>query len=96
MTKKSQKPSLPPRLAKRLKQGSAAQKRCHASKTIPLTDAAAPDGLLSALEKRSREFVKASAQPTAKLQKLAAGGIAKQRLDQKTRKNKPVKRGKSR
>jgi hypothetical protein len=87
MTKPSKKTSLPPRLQKKSKQGKAVQKLNQTLKQIPVKEAIKPDGLLSALEDKARDFVK----PSAKPQKLAVGGVAKIRLKQSTSSGKPKK-----
>lgn len=81
MTKPSKKTSLPPRLQKKSKQGKAVQKLNHTSKQIPVKEAIKPDGLLSALEDKARDFVKP--------RKLACGGVAKIRLKQGTPSGQP-------
>lgn len=91
MTKLSKKPSLPPRLQKKSKQGKSVQKLNHTSKQIPVKEAIKPDGLLSALEDKARDFVKPPAKPVAKPQKLATGGVAKIRLGQSTPSGQPKK-----
>jgi len=83
MTTKPKKPVLPPRLQKRSKQGKAAQKLNQTLKQIPVKEAIKPDGLLSALEDKARDFTKP--------QKLAVGGVAKIRLKQGTSSGKPKK-----
>ena len=84
MSQKSKKPSLPPRLQKKSTQGQGGQKLTKTLKQVPVKEAVKPDGLLSALEDKARDFVKPPAKPTAKPQKLATGGVAKIRLKQST------------
>ncbi|GAO98716.1 hypothetical protein Cva_01382 [Caedimonas varicaedens] len=88
MPRNSKKPSLPPRLQKKTKQGQGGQKLTKTLKQVPVKEAVKPDGLLSALEDKARDFVKLPAKPTTKPttkpQKLAAGGVAKIRLGQST------------
>jgi len=93
MTSKPKKPSLPPRLQKRNPQGQAVRKLKKTLKQVPVKEAIKPDGLLSALEDKARDFVKPPAKPVAKPQKMAAGGVAKIRLGQSTPsgKQKPLK-----
>lgn len=80
MSQKSKKPSLPPRLQKKSTQGQGGQKLTKTLKQVPVKEAVKPDGLLSVLEDKARDFVKLPAKP----QKLAAGGVAKIRLGQST------------
>ena len=80
MSQKSKKPSLPPRLQKKSRRGQGGQKLTNILKQVPVKEAVKPDGLLSALEDKARDFVK----PPAKPQKLAAGGVAKIMLKQST------------
>ena len=89
MTSKPKKPSLPPRLQKKSPQGQAVRKLNKTLKQVSVKEAVKPDGLLSALEDKARDFVK----PVTKPQKLATGGVAKIRLGQSTPsgKQKPLK-----
>ena len=66
MSQKSKKPSLPPRLQKKSTQGQGGQKLTKTLKQVPVKEAVKPDGLLSALEDKARDFVKLPAKPTAK------------------------------
>ena len=88
MPNKPKKPTLPPRLQKKSKQGQAVQKLNKTLNQVPVKEAVKPDGLLSALEDKARDFVKPPAKPTVKPsvqpQKLATGGVAKIRLGQST------------